>query len=52
MTIKEKLEEVKAAYKVLRMFVRDDEYFAYIQGLLDAYELEMDARFEKQPHDQ
>lgn len=30
------IEDTQSAYKLLKQFVRDDEYFAYLNGLLDA----------------
>lgn len=42
MTLREKIEQVRAAYEVLKPYVKDDEYLAYFNGLLDAREIEVD----------
>ncbi len=44
MTLKEKIADVQAAYKVLKQFVNDDTYFAYLQGLIEAREIEVKDR--------
>lgn len=48
MTIVEKIDEVQAAYEVLKRYVQDEEYKAYLWGLLDARQIEIDNTKEKQ----
>jgi hypothetical protein len=44
MTLKEKIEQVQSAYKVLKPYVKQEEYLAYLNGLIDARELEVSAK--------
>lgn len=30
------IDDTRKAYDLLKLFVKDDEYFAYLQGLTDA----------------
>lgn len=47
MTLKEKIEQTRAAYEVLKPYVDYDRYFAYMQGLLDARNIEVSADEER-----
>jgi hypothetical protein len=40
MTLRKKIDQVQKAYKVLEMFVDEDKYNAYLNGLIDAYVLD------------
>ena len=48
MTIREKIEQVQAAHKVLQPYVREEEYTAYLSGLIDAYAIQVDEKADKQ----
>lgn len=48
----DKIDETKAAYKILEQFVDADRYFAYLTGLLDAYEIEVSERIDRSEDEQ
>lgn len=44
MTIREKIDEYRNAYNVLKPYVDEGRYFAHLAGLMEAYQIETNAK--------